>query len=434
MSTTPGMHPILGAAELIRTTLASVAATNATFMSPADKQTALVQLTSAASSLHELTLRVLATAGEVAADTAFRDGADWWAAEARLRRDEARAAQRLAQALDRRYGLVAAGMASGGVNPAQAHVVASVLDALPDDLPPELLPKAEAHLVGLCADHDPADLRRLGSHLIEVLAPEIAEEAERKRLERLERAAAAKTRLRLRRLGDGTTRLSGLIPDASATRLATFLDAFTNPRKNPDELPDRIVGASPEHGGDPLARLTHPRRLGEAFVQLLESLDPSRLPLHGGDATTVVIKIDLDALRTGLGIGEIVAASALPGDNVTADRISAGEVRRLACSATLIPTLLGGASEVLDLGRAQRLFTAAQRRALLLRDQTCRAAGCTIPGTWAEAHHWIPWQAGGPTSLDNAVLLCHHHHQRAHDEDYDHDRLPDGTIRYHRRR
>ena len=366
-------HPIERAAEVIHESLAEVSESNPTFMSPADKASVLVKLTSAASSLHELTLRVLAASGEVAAQSSFRGAGDWWAAETRTRREDGRAAQRLAEALDRRYAQVAAGMASGEVNPAQAHVITTVLDELPDDLDPTLLPKAEAHLVALCADHGPRELRRLGAHLIDVLAPEIAEEAERKRLERLERAAAAKTRLRMRRLGDGTTRLSGLIPDASATRLATFLEAFTNPRKNADELPDRVVGASPAHGGDPLARLTQPRRLGEAFLQLLESLDPTRLPLHGGDATTLTITIDLEALRTGLGSGDVVGASTVPGEDASGGRITAAEVRRLACNAKIIPAVLNSQGEILDLGRAQRLFTHAQRRALLQRDRTCRA-------------------------------------------------------------
>ena len=67
----------------------------------------------------------------------------------------------------------------------------------------------------------------------------------------------------------------------------------------------------------------------------------------------------------------------------------------------------------IDLGRAKRLFTPAQRKALLIRDQTCRAEGCDIPGTWCDAHHLDPWHTGGPTDLDNGVLLCSHHHHRA---------------------
>lgn len=179
-----------------------------------------------------------------------------------------------------------------------------------------------------------------------------------------------------------------------------------------------------------MGRLAYPRRLGEAFCHLIETLDPSRLPLHAGDATTLIITTTLDALRTELATAELLTTAHVPGHNPTADTLTAAEARRLACTATLIPAVLGGDSEPLDLGRARRLFTPAQRKALLLRDKTCRAEGCTIPGTWCEAHHPQPWQHGGPTDLDNGLLLCRHHHQQAHNASYQTHRQPDGQLRY----
>ncbi|TKI61249.1 HNH endonuclease signature motif containing protein, partial [Nocardioides jishulii] len=176
--------------------------------------------------------------------------------------------------------------------------------------------------------------------------------------------------------------------------------------------------------------VNRPRRLAEAFGQLLETLDPKRLPIHGGDATNVTVTISLDALRDGLGVATL--DNGVPGDGFEA--ITAAHARRLACNARIIPAVLGSDSEVLDLGRASRLFTKAQRRALILRDRTCRAEGCDIPGTWSEAHHLRPWQGGGETDLHNAVLLCSHHHHRVHDPGYDHRRLPRGDLRFHRRR
>ena len=106
---------------------------------------------------------------------------------------------------------------------------------------------------------------------------------------------------------------------------------------------------------------------------------------------------------------------------------------RLACTAKILPAVLGGDSLPLDLGRAKRLFTPAQRKALLIRDQTCRAEGCDTPGTWCDAHHTDPWHTGGPTDLANAILLCSHHHHRVHDTGYRTDRLPNGDLRFHRR-
>ncbi len=124
----------------------------------------------------------------------------------------------------------------------------------------------------------------------------------------------------------------------------------------------------------------------------------------------------------------------MPGDELTGDRITASEARRLACTAKTLPIILNGKSLPIDLGWTRRLFSLVQRKALLIRDRTCRAEGCDIPGTWAEAHHWVPWSTGGPTDLDHGVLLCSHHHHRAHDPAYDTARLTNGDVRFHRRR
>jgi hypothetical protein len=96
--------------------------------------------------------------------------------------------------------------------------------------------------------------------------------------------------------------------------------------------------------------------------------------------------------------------------------------------------VLGGKSEVLDLGRTRRLFSPAQRKALAIIDRHCRAEGCDIPAAWCEAHHAKnPWAAHGRTDLQDGVLLCSFHHHRAHDTRYTANRLPNGGIRYARR-
>jgi hypothetical protein len=148
------------------------------------------------------------------------------------------------------------------------------------------------------------------------------------------------------------------------------------------------------------------------------------LPLHGGSATTVVVTVPLADLRAGLGIGTL-------GDGT---RVSAGEVRRLACTGGIIPAVLDGRSEVLDLGRRQRLFSSAQRKALAVSQRTCRAEGCTVPSTWCEAHHAAePWSRGGRTDLADGKLLCSWHHHRAHDDRYLVSHLPNGAVRFHQR-
>jgi hypothetical protein len=98
--------------------------------------------------------------------------------------------------------------------------------------------------------------------------------------------------------------------------------------------------------------------------------------------------------------------------------ISPAEARRLACDAQILPAVLGTAGQVLDVGRARRLFTGAIRRALILRDGGCSFPGCDRPATWCEGHHITAWADGGVTALANACLLCRHHHRLIHQTDW----------------
>ena len=415
-------HPIVACAADIRASLKGVATVNPTFMTCDDKAPALTELVRAEGQLVELRLRVLADAGDLAAATAARDAAGWLATETRTRFADARADLALATALDRVHPVLAAAMRDGDATLAQAQVIRRALAALPSSVDADVVAHGEAHLVAQAAVFGPKELGRLGRRILEVVAPEIAEESEARRLAELEANAADKTRLTMRRLGDGTTRLSGIVPDASATRFATYLEAHANPRQ-----PGTHTGKETEVG-DPFTRLPYPRRMGQAFCAFLESLDPTRLPVHGGDATTVIVTLPLASLRTELGTAGLLGGGLVPGDEATGDLITAAQARRLACTAKILPAVLGGDSTPLDLGRARRLFSRGQRKALLIRDTTCRADGCDVPGTWCDAHHLDPWSTGGRTDLANGLLLCSHHHHRAHDTGSRTDRLPNGDL------
>ena len=171
-------------------------------------------------------------------------------------------------------------------------------------------------------------------------------------------------------------------------------------------------------------RIPYPKLLADALRDLLERIDPATLPAHGGDATTVFVTMTLDQLRSELAVADL----GLDGEVLTA-----AEARRLACAAELVPVVLGGASEILDVGRKARLHTPVMRKAMRLRDHHCRAEGCTVPAAWCQAHHLDPWSRGGHTSLARGLLLCSHHHQRAHDPTSHHSQLPNGKLRFHRR-
>jgi hypothetical protein len=112
----------------------------------------------------------------------------------------------------------------------------------------------------------------------------------------------------------------------------------------------------------------------------------------------------------------------------------------LRTAARLLPPTLGGApTQPLEVGRATRVVSAAQRAALVVRDRGCAFPGCDrLPG-WCEAHHLVHWLHGGPTDLPNLALVCRAHHRAVHEGGWRVHRGPDGRLtatpphRQHRR-
>jgi hypothetical protein len=104
--------------------------------------------------------------------------------------------------------------------------------------------------------------------------------------------------------------------------------------------------------------------------------------------------------------------------------LSAATARRLLCDTGALPIVLGGGSELLDLGRTRRLFTSTQRVALANRDGGCRWPECDRPPSWCEAHHINPYSTGGKTDLAQGVLLCRRHHLLLHNNGWRIDQAP----------
>src|SRR5204862_6308817 len=100
------------------------------------------------------------------------------------------------------------------------------------------------------------------------------------------------------------------------------------------------------------------------------------------------------------------------------EALPAEAVRRYACDAKIIPGVLGGPSQPIDLGRTTRVVSAALRRALTLRDRGCTFPLCDIPPHWCDAHHVVFRANGGRTDRNNTALVCGSHHTTAHHTDW----------------
>ena len=309
----------------------------------------------------------------------------------RLTRSEAGALVRQGHdlvALSRLRDAVLAGEAS----PAQARAVSRVLAKLPVDLPDATLREAEAMMVGYCNQFDSTELGRLARHLLEVVAPEIAEDETARRLERELATARANRHLSFVPDGFGSTLIRGSLPTADAELLRAQVEAIAHQHHR------RALDCA-----DPLAeKTTWGQRRADALIELAHAAARHQdAPRHGGDRPRVRVLIEHQRLLADCRDAHLLDSGS---------ELTATQLRQLACDAGILPAVLGGNGEVLDVGREHRLVTPPIRTALTARDRGCVFSGCDRPAAACDAHHVIPWYRGGPTALNNLVLLCRHHH------------------------
>ncbi len=380
---------------------------------------ATVELTVALSRLTALKLSTLAQAdrSDVAATVDATSTAAWLRSRLPVTAVTAARDLRLAQALDGdRHASTAAALASGSVLPDQAAVVVDAVDALPSSLAPAQRLEAEEHLLSEARQHDAKALTVLGRHLLEVVDPELADAELARRLEAEETAAARATSLTMSSDGHGRTSGRFVIPDAIGAMLRTQLQALTNPQR-PDPIARVEVDGTRRPG---------PVLLGDAFVAYIERYPVDRLPESGGVSATVVVTVPLTTLEGRLGSGQLLGS---PGT-----LLSPAAARRLACTAGVLPAVLGTDSRVLDQGRRARTATKAQRLALAVQqDGVCGLEHCGAPAAWCDAHHWRGrWADGASTDLDDLVLICPRHHTLAHLPGRRLERVSTGRFRLRR--
>ncbi|MEV6971162.1 DUF222 domain-containing protein, partial [Hamadaea sp. NPDC051192] len=386
-------------------------------------------------------------------------------------------------------------LAAGRVTVDQARVITKTVHDLPSAVSEAGKAKAADVLTKLAADDRlrPETLENHRSQILELVAPEIAEERLRRDLERAERSAYDRRDFTLIPYGEGEYRVRGILDAEMAAIVRTALDPLSGPRKPaptaaaatglagaPDapggfDAPGGAVVASagadaaggltvaccaggdatgsfPMAGGsnadgtgacadagcagagrgadaaddgriaarvlpgEPDLRSAGARR-ADALVEVCQRImSAGELPDNGGEKPHLTITLPWDALQAKVGAGLLD----------TGDLLTPETVRRLACDAMIIPAVLGGDGQVLDVGRARRLIDGPLRRALVLRDKGCAFPGCDRPPQWCHGHHVRSWADGGDTCLANSVLLCGFHHREIHHGHWEVRMRPDG--------
>jgi hypothetical protein len=300
--------------------------------------------------------------------------------------------------------------AVGDVSAEQAQIVAEAINRLSDSIDPVRVEAAQGDLLDHATRLNLTQLRHVANHLVELVDPDAADQVLETRLATEEKNAWAAASFAGRAGADGIASGRFRLPNAHLAMFKKALEAYASPRRS-------HLLADQDGESDP-AQLPYATRMGQALADLIEHLPVDALPQHGVGTAAIVVTVDAEKLAAGAGEAWLDTGGAL----------SISETRRLACNAGLLAAVLDGPSKVLDLGTSQRLFDRYQRLALAVRDQGCIFPGCERPPAWCEAHHRVPWSAGGPTDIDNGCLLCGFHHRLIHHSDWDLVMAVDGVI------
>src|SRR5437879_4835187 len=167
---------------------------------------------------------------------------------------------------------------------------------------------------------------------------------------------------------------------------------------------DPVGGAAVRTALEPLARKSGvgddrelERRYADALVELA----------CGGKPANLHVTTTVETLRGMVGAAGGEMEFSLP--------LSSSTIERIACDCSVSRVLLSEESVVIDIGRSRRVIAGPAKRALNARDGHCVSPGCERPAPLCDGHDRAHWLPGGPTDLDNLVLLCHRHHWKVHE-------------------
>jgi 5-methylcytosine-specific restriction protein A len=194
----------------------------------------------------------------------------------------------------------------------------------------------------------------------------------------------------LTRNRDGGGKLKGRFDDAALFEaIAAVIDATAKPLTGDD---------------DRSAAKRQAEALADVCGYVLDHGSRDLVPECGGQRPHVNVLVRLEDLENR------ARAACLDFGGVA----TPGTLRMLCCDAAVVPIVMDGAGQPLDVGRATRTIPDGLRRAVAARDRGCAHPGCDRPPSWCECHHIVPWEHGGETALSNLAMLCRAHHRQIH--------------------
>jgi hypothetical protein len=327
----------------------------------------------------------------------FLSPVSWLATRCRIGHGQSQDTMVLARGLDRSEPIRKA-LEAGRVSIGAARVLVRAREAEPDEFE-----RTGRLLIEAAERHSVDDLRRVVAHWREAARCDDASISGGDALRSRRRLHASTTLA-------GMVRVDGDLDPENGEKLITAISAVLDAEARATSDPD---GRSPA------------QRRADALGEICRSwLDRSDRPQVAGDRPHLLVTVPVESLmatdgrsrssgrrgpRGPSGNGHLASAEL---DHT--GPVDAATLRRLACDAAIRRVVTAGASEPLDVGRRTAVVPAAIRAALVVRDRRCRFPGCDRPQAWCDAHHVRHWADGGPTSLDNLVLLCRRHHRAVH--------------------
>ena len=187
----------------------------------------------------------------------------------------------------------------------------------------------------------------------------------------------------------------------------------------------RAAMGDPDPADRPGGTRTTEQRRFDAFADICRDYNNHRNHGHGNNpVATVNVHVNEQTLlgSSADGFDPHAICDLVPGGPIPRD-----SARMLLCDSYLARIVLNAKGEPIDLGRTQRLFSPAQKRAMIARDGPhCVVPRCREPVEHCDAHHLDPYETGGPTNLTNGAHVCRGHHRDIHKRGYTLARGPNG--------
>lgn len=306
--------------------------------------------------------------------------------------------------LEPRYPRLAQALATGDIPMDAAAVIISTLD--------QVSPNAQHDDVVIAEEAMAEFARTQPADLVRRFAISCRDRLDSDGVEPREDELVARRALSFAELASGMSRLTWDLDPLTAATVRGFIDTYINTLHHTGKKSESLFDCQSDGETDLRAlrdNRTRKQMASDGLLELFAHVSNCPNAVSPMPKTTLVVRLTLDSLLTGLGQATV--------DGVE-QPISAGTARRMAAEAGIIPIVMGGPSEILDLGREQRLFTPKQKLAILEIHPTC--AACGRPPDWTEVHH-IKWyhRDGGRTDIANAIPLCSSDHHAVHDNGWE---------------